>query len=509
MYALGDCAMANTAKAGVFAERAAGAVADDIVVRDPGTGPPHRSTAPGRATSSSVTGWLRRSKLTSSAVRRRRDVDGASGRSQRRSARSRRTRRATLVRQRAEARATVAAERGADGPVQPTTSHALRRLSSTTWSGRRCRACGSPATTARSSARSPAAPPVRPVPERPDDGPDAEAEADGAERAGRDVRRGSPVRIGRARRLRRGAASSVGSRRLDAGALGRARGTSGDELEAGDERGRGDGERHDGDHDREQRAAHDSPSTELYPLRVSRPRRRPVEGRTVATLPGPWRDISLVSGEFWGRNPHDELAWMRANEPVYWDEAGQIWGIAKYDHVREIELNTVDFSSAGGTRPETGGNPYMIEMDPPAHGKRRGLVSQGFTAAPGPRARSAVRKIVDAVLDRVEGRDTFDLVTDVAAWLPLIVIGDAMGMDPKDHDDLLEWSDDLMRGLGSQDAELLREAGGRLRRLADVHHRRDRRPPREPAGRRHQRARPCRGRRRAAERRWTSSSRRC
>jgi cholest-4-en-3-one 26-monooxygenase len=182
----------------------------------------------------------------------------------------------------------------------------------------------------------------------------------------------------------------------------------------------------------------------------------------VATLPHAMGSttrpsVALVSGEFWGRNPHDELAWMREHEPVFWDETGQIWGVAKYDDVREIELNTTDFSSAGGTRPETGGNPYMIEMDPPAHAKRRGLVSQGFTARHIRALEPAVRTIVDTVLDRVAGRETFDLVTDVAAWIPLIVIGDAMGMDPKDHDDLLQWSDDLMRALGSQDAELLRK----------------------------------------------------
>jgi cytochrome P450 family 142 subfamily A polypeptide 1 len=167
--------------------------------------------------------------------------------------------------------------------------------------------------------------------------------------------------------------------------------------------------------------------------------------------------ISLVSGAFWGRNPHDELAWMREHAPVYWDEAGQIWGIARYDDVREIETNTVDFSSAGGTRPETAGNPYMIEMDPPAHAKRRGLVSQGFTARHIRELQPAVEQIVDRVLDRVRDRETFDLVTDVAAWIPLIVIGDAMGMDPKDHDTLLEWSDDLVRGLGSDDATLLQK----------------------------------------------------
>jgi sulfide:quinone oxidoreductase len=40
VYALGDVAMANTAKAGVFAERAAATVADDIVARIRGTAPP-------------------------------------------------------------------------------------------------------------------------------------------------------------------------------------------------------------------------------------------------------------------------------------------------------------------------------------------------------------------------------------------------------------------------------------------------------------------------------------
>lgn len=35
-------------------------------------------------------------------------------------------------------------------------------------------------------------------------------------------------------------------------------------------------------------------------------------------------DIDLISGEFWGRNPHDAFTWMRANAPVYWD--GRTWG---------------------------------------------------------------------------------------------------------------------------------------------------------------------------------------
>ena len=36
-------------------------------------------------------------------------------------------------------------------------------------------------------------------------------------------------------------------------------------------------------------------------------------------------DIDLISGEFWGSNPHEAFTWMRATAPVYWD--GHAWGI--------------------------------------------------------------------------------------------------------------------------------------------------------------------------------------
>jgi cytochrome P450 family 142 subfamily A polypeptide 1 len=49
-------------------------------------------------------------------------------------------------------------------------------------------------------------------------------------------------------------------------------------------------------------------------------------------------------------------------------------------------------------------------------------------------------------------------VWDLAAWLPLIVIGDALGVEPPDRQQLLEWSDDLLRSLGSGDEELLTKA---------------------------------------------------
>ena len=42
-------------------------------------------------------------------------------------------------------------------------------------------------------------------------------------------------------------------------------------------------------------------------------------------------------------------------------------------------------------------------------------------------------------------RASCDFVWDVAAPLPLMVIAELLGFDPEAHEDLLRWSDDLMR----------------------------------------------------------------
>ena len=165
--------------------------------------------------------------------------------------------------------------------------------------------------------------------------------------------------------------------------------------------------------------------------------------------------MDLVAGSFWGRNPHDELTWLRANDPVHFDEVNGVWGITRYDHVREISKDPATFSSAGGIRPETGPIAMMIDMDDPAHLARRKLVNKGFTPQRVRDLEPKIGGIVDRLLDRVEEAGSCDLVWDVAAWLPLVLIGDALGFEEEDHPTLLEWSDDLMRGLGTDDLELL------------------------------------------------------
>jgi cholest-4-en-3-one 26-monooxygenase len=171
-----------------------------------------------------------------------------------------------------------------------------------------------------------------------------------------------------------------------------------------------------------------------------------------------YEDVDLVDGAFWGGDPYPALAWLRRHAPVYLDRRNDVIGITRYEDIRRVSRDPDLFSSAGGIRPETGPFPYMIDMDAPEHRRRRRLVNWGFTPKRVADAEGGIRDSCDAILDRVCEAGHCDFVRDVAAPLPMIVIGDMLGVAPEDRDDLLRWSDDMLKSLGSDDEVLLTAA---------------------------------------------------
>ena len=160
----------------------------------------------------------------------------------------------------------------------------------------------------------------------------------------------------------------------------------------------------------------------------------------------PTRDgLDLLDGGFYAGDPHEAWTWMRREAPVYYDEASDVWGITRYDDVLAIEKDPVTFSSTGAPRPHLSVFPMMISMDDPEHRRSRGLIHRGFTprrvADMEPRIADLCRRIVDGVAEA----GSCDLVWDIAAPLPLMVIADLLGFNAERHADLLRWSDDMMR----------------------------------------------------------------
>src|ERR1700691_2200098 len=183
-------------------------------------------------------------------------------------------------------------------------------------------------------------------------------------------------------------------------------------------------------------------------------------GDIVSTVTNPPAElgIDLMDGAFYGREPHDAYARMRTHAPVYYDEPNDLWGVASYASVKAASLDTDSFSSAQGIRPKTPPLPMMIDFDAPEHVRRRRLVSEGFTPKRVRAMEDKLRMVCDAIIDAVCRDGHCDFVRDIAAPLPIIMIGDMLGVAPDDRDDLLRWSDDMLKGQGSPDPDAMNRA---------------------------------------------------
>ena len=157
-------------------------------------------------------------------------------------------------------------------------------------------------------------------------------------------------------------------------------------------------------------------------------------------------EIDLLDGAWYATLPHDTYSWMREHAPAYYDAKTDTWALTRYHDVVRAERDPKTFSSVRAPRPHGQSLPMMISMDDPQHHRRRSLVARGFTPK---RVRDHEPKLLemcDAIIDRVAERGECDFVWDIAAPLPLLIIGEMLGFDPSSYDDLLRWSDDLIRG---------------------------------------------------------------
>ena len=159
-------------------------------------------------------------------------------------------------------------------------------------------------------------------------------------------------------------------------------------------------------------------------------------------------DVDLTDGAFYAADSRSVYKWMRANEPVFRDRNG-LAGAATYQAVIDAERSPELFSNASGIRPDQDAPPMMIAMDDPGHLLRRKLVNVGFTRKRVKDRESSIATLCDALIDGVCQRGECDFVWDIAAPLPMAVIGDILGVLPNERETFLRWSDDMMNFLSS------------------------------------------------------------
>src|SRR5207249_7121395 len=85
--------------------------------------------------------------------------------------------------------------------------------------------------------------------------------------------------------------------------------------------------------------------------------RPPLTARTRFSEHTPLMQPNLLDRDFYAGDPWPAYAWLRANAPVYWDPASELWALLLHEDVVWAETHPELFSSAQGSRPKSGANP--------------------------------------------------------------------------------------------------------------------------------------------------------
>jgi cytochrome P450 len=158
------------------------------------------------------------------------------------------------------------------------------------------------------------------------------------------------------------------------------------------------------------------------------------------------------------RDPFPLYEVLRRDFPLYRDEKNGLWVLSRYGDVRAVIMDPETYSSAGGI--VQGQNlenfaPILSAIDPPQHTRMRKAANPWFTPRQVAFEEARVRGIVQKVLAGLDGRDTADLVHDVAEHVPILTIADLCGIPLEDLDRFQSW-------LGSAISEGLDSDAGQL-----------------------------------------------
>lgn len=177
-------------------------------------------------------------------------------------------------------------------------------------------------------------------------------------------------------------------------------------------------------------------------------------------------EVLVIERERWPDGPpHELFRRMRSECPVHWTsrvpefpESAGFWSITTADDVHAVSRDWQTYSSEkGGIVAVTANFPLelmramFIGMDPPKHDRIKALFQAGFTPKRIAAHEDEIRRIVSDVLDRLEGRETCDLVVDVGQAAVSRVIGSFMGVPPEDD---AKWAELMNAMLGASDPDL-------------------------------------------------------
>jgi cholest-4-en-3-one 26-monooxygenase len=150
--------------------------------------------------------------------------------------------------------------------------------------------------------------------------------------------------------------------------------------------------------------------------------------------------------------PHEQFAWLRANDPVHWHEHPEgygYWVLSKHADVLQVSRDFKTFSAEEGfvlvddlpedilemTRNQ------LLGMDPPKHGPLRRAVITRFTSRMLAELEPKVREITKSVMAQISEPTEVNFVESLAGDLPTEVICSMLEIPRDMWGQIRQWSD--------------------------------------------------------------------
>ncbi|WP_438027162.1 cytochrome P450 [Sorangium sp. So ce233] len=180
-------------------------------------------------------------------------------------------------------------------------------------------------------------------------------------------------------------------------------------------------------------------------------------------------------------NPYPVYARLRQEAPVYFSAGYNGWLVTRYDHVaagfRDPRLSAKRSSAFVTKLPEEVRQrleplrrnlaSWALLLDPPEHTRIRSLINKAFVPRLVEGLRPRVEALVNDLLDAVAPAGQMDVLRDLGDLLPLLVIGEVLGVPAEDRHKLKGWSNALGGFLGAG-RPTLEIAGGALSAVAEL-----------------------------------------
>ncbi|HZU66136.1 MAG TPA: cytochrome P450 [Ktedonobacteraceae bacterium] len=161
-------------------------------------------------------------------------------------------------------------------------------------------------------------------------------------------------------------------------------------------------------------------------------------------------------------NPYPLYHRLRNEDPVHWDPFLHAWVVTRYadvinvfQHFSAKRTPTPEQLTALGLSALTPLAQVMVRqmlfLDPPEHGRVRGLAAKAFTPRRVELLRSHIQDITNNLLDAIlaKGTGQMDVMSELAIPLPAIVTAELLGLPTSDWKQLTKWSSDFAMVLGN------------------------------------------------------------